>query len=122
MHVQRYHSFFEMFDNVGETVAQNALRKRNYYGNCDTQYCVARILLFSYRSSVCHFSGRLAGARERLGESSISFANVLSADRDRVAIRIAFACGARRRKELPSGRRRISGGEGKLVTFHAESP
>jgi hypothetical protein len=105
-----------MFDGV-ETVARNVERE-----TIITLYNAARILQFSYRSSVCHFSGRLAGARERLGESRISPANVLGADRDRVAIRIAFACSTRRRKELPGGRSRISGGKGKLVTSRAESP
>lgn len=62
------------------------------------------------------FPGRLASACQRPGEGRVGSADVLGADRDRVAIRIALACGARRRKELPGGRRRLSGGEGELVT------
>jgi len=57
----------------------------------------------------------LAGTRERLRESSVSFANILGADRDRVTIRIALACGAWRRKELPGSCRRLGRGEGKLI-------
>lgn len=72
------------------------------------------------RSSL--LSGRLAGEGESPGESRVGLANVLGADRDRVAIRIAVACGARRRKELSGGCRRFSGGEGKLVTRVTRPP
>jgi len=101
--------------------SENVERRKLYYGNYAAQCHVAKRIptISLIASSVCHFSGRLASARERLGESRISPANVLGVDRDRVAIRITFACGARRRKELPGGRCRISGGEGKLVTFPA---
>lgn len=64
------------------------------------------------------FPGRLASARQRLGKSRVSSADVLGVDRDRVAIRITLACGARRRKELPGSRRRFGGSEGELVTPH----
>jgi len=57
----------------------------------------------------------LAGTCERLRESSISSADILGSDRDRVTIRIALACGARRRKELPGSCCRPGRGEGKLI-------
>lgn len=70
----------------------------------------------SFRLTLATFPGWLASACQRPGEGRVGSADVLGADRDRVAIRIALACGARRRKELPGGRRRFSGGEGEPVT------
>lgn len=74
----------------------------------------------SLSSIVVTFAGRLASTRESLREGRVGPADVLGPNRDRVAIRIALACGARRRKELPSGRRRFSGSKGKLITRSCE--